>query len=313
MRVAFLGNAPWSVPTLEALAKSRHGVAAVVTRKPRPAGRGGALRPTPVADAARALGLPLYEVDTVKSGSGFEALAETEPDVLVVVAYGEIVPPAVLEIPSRMPVNVHFSLLPELRGAAPVQRAILEGLTATGVTTIRMDVGMDTGPILLQETEAIDPEDDAGSLGARLAAIGARLAVDTLDRLESGDLEPRAQDDALANVAPKLRAEDELVDWARPADEVVRRVRALAPSPGARTTFRGWTLKIHRARPGHGAVRGPAGPPGSVVLASKEGLGVMAADGPVLLEEVQVEGRRRVGAGEFVRGYNPKPGEVLGT
>jgi len=312
MRVAFLGNAPWSVPTLEALADSHHDVAAVVTRTPRPAGRGGGLRRTPVADAARTLGLPLHEVASANAGPGFDALVEAEPDALLVVAYGEIVPRAVLEIPRLMPVNVHFSLLPELRGAAPVQRAILEGMTATGVTTMKMDEGMDTGPILLQESEAIDPEGDAGSLGARLAAIGARLAVDTLDRLEAGALEPHPQDEARATVAPKLKAEDEVVDWTRPAQEVVRRVLALAPSPGARTTFRGRTLKIHRARPGHADGIPKVTAPGSVVRASDDVL-VVAAEGPVILEEVQVEGRRRIGAAEFVRGYHPKPGEILGT
>src|SRR5437667_301649 len=169
MRVAFLGNAEWSVPPLEALAGSSHRTSAVVTRAPRPAGRGGRPRATPVAEAARRLNLPLREVETVKGGAGFEALLASRPDALAMVAYGEILPKAVLDLPRIAPVNVHFSLLPELRGAAPVQRAILDGLVVTGVTTIRMDEGMDTGPILLRAEEPIDPEDDAGSLGDRLA------------------------------------------------------------------------------------------------------------------------------------------------
>src|SRR2546428_2314386 len=186
MRVAFLGNAAWSVPSLESLAESPHEIVTVVTRRPRPAGRGNKLTPTPVAEAARRLALHVEEVETVKSGPGFEALTEAAPDALVVVAYGEILPQAILDIPKVAPVNLHFSLLPELRGAAPVQRAIWEGLAVTGVTTIRMDAGMDTGPVLLRAEEAIDPLDDAGSLGARLAAIGARLVVDTLDQLAAG-------------------------------------------------------------------------------------------------------------------------------
>jgi hypothetical protein len=184
-RVVFLGSDRWSVPSLEALAESTHDVSLAATRVPKPAGRGSKLTPTPVADAARALGLPLAEVPTARSGAGFERLREARPDILVVVAYGEILPAAALDLAAIAPVNLHFSLLPELRGAAPVQRALLEGMTATGVTTIRMDEGLDTGPILLQAEEAIDPEDDAGSLGGRLAGIGGRLLVDTIDRTQA--------------------------------------------------------------------------------------------------------------------------------
>src|SRR5918996_2611159 len=186
MRVAFLGNDAWPVPPLERLAGSGHEVAVVATRAPRPAGRGRAPRPTPVAEAARRLGLPLREVETVRSGEGLEALRGAEPDVLVVVAYGEILPPDVLASPAVAPVNVHFSLLPSLRGANPVARAILEGEATTGVTTMRMDEGMDTGPILLQRPEAIRDEDDAGSLGDRLSAIGGGLLVETLDAMAAG-------------------------------------------------------------------------------------------------------------------------------
>ena len=230
MRVVFLGNAPWSVPSLEALAGSRHHTSLVLTRPPRPAGRGGRLAPTPVAEEARRLALPLREAETVKTGLGFEALAATGPEILAVVAYGEILPAAILHLPSVAPVNVHFSLLPELRGAAPVQRAILAGMAVTGVTTLRMDEGMDTGPILLQQEEPIDPEDDSGSLGARLAAIGGRLLVDTMDRLEAGTVRGQPQDGARATFAPKLKPEDEVVDWSRPAEAIVRLIRALAPA-----------------------------------------------------------------------------------
>src|SRR5438874_7082325 len=211
MRVAFLGNAAWSVPVLETLAGSPHRPVAVVTREPRPVGRGNRPTATPVAHAARRLELAVEEVATVKSGGGFEALARAAPDVLAGVAYGEILPRAVLDVPAVAPVNVHFSLLPELRGAAPVQRAILDGLAATGVTTMRMDEGMDTGPILLQAEQAIDEADDAGSLGERLAAIGGRLLVDTLDRTEAGILEGRPQDEGAATYAPKLTSADEII------------------------------------------------------------------------------------------------------
>ena len=312
MRVTFLGNAEWSVPSLEDLASSHHHVV-VLTRQPRRAGRGGRPRPTPVAEAARLLHVPLIEIDTVKSGPGFDALRQTEPDVLAVVAYGEILSPDVLAVPTVASVNVHFSLLPELRGAAPVQWAILEGLPATGVTTIRMDEGMDSGPILLQAPEAVLEDDDAGTLGARLAAVGGRLLVDTIDRLESGVLPERPQDHAAATYAPKMKAEEEVIDWSEPAPQVARRVRALAPDPGASTVFRGRTLKVWRARPVDALEgREPASPAGSVAVASKDGLAVWAGEGAVHLEEVQPEGRRRMTGSEFVRGYRPEPGERLG-
>jgi methionyl-tRNA formyltransferase len=234
--------------------------------------------------------------------------------VLVVVAYGEILPAAVLAVPSVAPVNVHFSVLPELRGAAPVQRAILEGLTATGVTTIRLDEGMDTGPILQQATEAIDEQDDAGALGARLAGVGGRLLVDTLDRLEAGAIQERPQDEVAATYAPKITANEEALEWSKPGMEVVRRVRALAPEPGAKTTFRYRPLKVLRARSVEldEPPAAPTGEPGSVALATKDGLAVWAGEGSVALEEVQVAGKRRMSGGEFVRGYRPEPGEKLG-
>jgi methionyl-tRNA formyltransferase len=304
VRVAFLGSDRWSVPSLAALAESDHDLALVATRAPKPAGRGSRLTPTPVADAARRLGLELIEPTTVKSGEGFEQLRRTEPDVLVVVAYGEILPAAVLSLPRIAPVNLHFSLLPELRGAAPVQGALLEGLAVTGVTTIRMEEGLDTGPILLRAEEAVDPEDDAGTLGDRLAAVGARLLLDTVDRLAGGDLEPTPQDDALASFAPKLGPEDRWIDWNRPADEVHRRVRALAPDPGASTKFRGDVLKMFRA-----TTRPESGAPGTVIEVGKDGFVVAAGAGSIAPLEVAPAGRKRVSAGDFVRGARLEVGE----
>src|SRR5712691_5622307 len=314
MLVAFLGNAPWAVPSLEALAESSHEVSLVGTRTPRPAGRGNRVVPTPVAEAAQRLGLPLLETETVKAGPGFEALSAVAPDVLAVVAYGEILPPAVLDLPATAPVNLHFSLLPELRGAAPVQRAILEGMAVTGVTTIRMDPGMDTGPILLRAEEAIDSRDDAGSLGARLALLGAHVLVDTVDRLEAGSLGPVPQDEAAASYAPKVTAADRMIRWAAGPEEIVRQVRALAPEPSATTVFRGRLLKVLRAEevdPDR-LETVATGPPGAIAVASARGLAVAASRGAVELVEVGPEGRRRMSGAEFVRGYRPKVGETLG-
>ena len=313
MRVAFLGNAPSSAPSLEAVAASRHPVSVVMTRLPRPAGRGSNLVRTPVAETADRLGLPLVEVQTVKSGDGLSALQSSAPDVLAVVAYGEILPLEVLEIPAVAPVNVHFSLLPKFRGAAPVQRAIMEGTRVTGVTTIRMDEGMDTGPILLQAEEPIRDDDDGGALGARLAELGGRLLVETLDRLEAGSMEERIQDDAAATYAPKLTAKDRIIKWDAPADTSHRLVRAMAPEPGAQTTFRGKILKVFRTSVALESSAERPATPGEIVVASRAGLAAATGEGTLHLEEVAPEGRKRMSGADFVRGYRPEVGELLGA
>jgi methionyl-tRNA formyltransferase len=307
LRVAFLGNDPWSVPPLEALAASAHRPELVVTRVPRPAGRGSRLTPTRVAEAARRLDLPLAEVETVKRGPGFDALAAARPDVLVVVAYGEILPDAVLQLPAVAPVNLHFSLLPALRGASPVQHALLLGLPRTGVTTMVMDAGLDTGPVLLQRGDAVRPEDDAGSLGERLAVMGGELLVETLDGLARGNLTPTPQTGE-PTFAPKLKPEDRVIDWGEPAAAIVRRVRSLAPEPAASTSFRGEPLKILRAT----ALDEPEGAPGAVVAVDRDGVAVAAGSGAVRVDEVAPAGRRRMPGADFARGHRPAPGERLG-
>ena len=305
---SFLGNAPWSVPSLRALASSRHRVKVAVTRVPRPAGRGGRLTPTAVAAAARELGLPVVEAAAAREGAGLEAIAAAAPDVLAVVAYGEILPPDVLRIPRIAPVNVHFSLLPALRGAAPVQRAILWGHERTGVTTIEMDAGMDTGPILLQRETSIEPDEDAGALGARLASMGAGLLVETLDALAAGTVDPTPQEDSLATYAPRITSDDERIDWSRPAEEIVRQVRALSPEPGAWTTFRGMRVKVLAAR-SHGGFGWTSYPPkpGRITIGDDGQLIVHAGDGrAVHLDAVAPAGRRRMTGAEFARGNRPE-------
>jgi methionyl-tRNA formyltransferase len=278
----------------------------VVTRVPRPGRRGQGPAPTPVAEAARSLGLPLAEVETVKSGSGFEALAAAAPDVLAIVAYGEILPDAALNVPNIAPVNVHFSLLPLLRGASPVQTALLLGMDETGVTTIRMDTGLDTGPILRQQEEPIGAEDDAGSLGARLARIGGDLLVQTLDDLSAGRVAPVPQDDARATFAPKLGPADRRLDWNEPAPALVNRVRAMSPDPGATASFRGQALKVLRAQ----AVEG-SGEPGEIVHVDEDGFVVATGDGGFRLLEMAPAGGRRMSAADFARGHRPVRGERL--
>lgn len=307
LSVAFLGNDAWSVPSLEALARSAHRVALVLTFPPRPAGRGSDLRPTHVADAARSMGMPLVEAASVRGGPGRLALADAATDVLAVVAYGELLTREVLAAGRLGAVNLHFSLLPALRGASPVQHALLSGMRTTGVTTMLMDEGLDTGPVLLQASESIRDDDDAGSLGGRLAHVGAALLVETLDRLSAEALDPIGQDHSAATLAPKLDADDRRLDWTVDATSIVNRVRAFAPAPGATTTFRGEGLKVLRASRAEGS-----GNPGTVVVADESGLCVAAADGAVRLLEVGPAGRRRMTGDAFVRGFHPHPGDRIG-
>lgn len=306
LRLVFLGNDRWSVPSLGALAASNHPIVRVVTRGPKPAGRGNALTPTPVAHAAREAGLPLLEVETVKWAPGLDALLADRPDVLVVVAYGEILPPAVLEVPGTA-INLHFSLLPRLRGASPVQTALLKGAEETGVTTIAMDAGMDTGPVLLQRRELVRPEDDAGSLGDRLAAIGAGVLVETIDRLAGGGVKPRPQDEAGATVTRPIRGEDRVLHWGDSARALVNRTRAMAPEPGATTRFRDEPLKVLRAE-----ATGATGEPGTVAVVDADGFVVATTDGGLRPLELAPAGRKRMRAADFVHGYRPEVGERLG-
>lgn len=314
MRVAFLGNDPWSVAPLRALWDAPDIVVdLVVTNPPRPAGRGSQLTPTAVADAARAKDLPLLEVDRIRDGEGFDALDALEPDAIVVAAYGEILTPDVLDIPRLGAVNVHFSLLPRWRGAAPVQRAILEGDEVTGVTVMLMDEGMDTGPILATLETAIGPEEDAGSLGARLAELGAPLLVETLRGLNEGTIEPRSQEHNAATYAPKLLPEERTIDWRQPADAIVQRVRAFAPDPGAVTTFRRGRLKVLVARAHPGSVGMLADTPAlGAVLTGDGNPRVEAWPGLVELVEVAPAGRRRMSGEEWERGARIEPLERLG-
>ena len=303
----FLGNDRWSVPSLRAIAASGHRVIRVVTRVPKPAGRGNALTPTPVATAAREADLPLLEVETVKEGPGLDALRADAPDVLVVVAYGEILPPRVLSLSSVAPVNLHFSLLPRFRGASPVQTALLEGVRETGVTTIVMDEGTDSGAVLLQRPEPVRPDDDAGSLGDRLAEAGAGLLVESLERLAAGDVEPTPQDESRATFTTPIRAADRILRWDAPARALVNRVRAMAPEPGASTAFRGEPLKVLRAE-----TTDAGGEPGTIAAVDADGFVVATADGGLRPLELAPAGRKRMRGADFVNGYRPAAGERLG-
>jgi methionyl-tRNA formyltransferase len=309
VRVAFLGNDRWSVPSLEGLAGDPDvDLALVLTNPPRPAGRGDALRPTAVAEAARRVGVEPRETEGVAQGAGFEAIAGAAPDVLVVVAYGRLIPGELLAMPPFGGINLHFSLLPRWRGAAPVRHAILAGDEMTGVTVMRMDEGLDTGPVLAQLEDPIRPEDDAGGLGDRLSVLGARLLLSVVRRLPDGDLPARAQDPAGVTLAPTIGPGDRDLDWAEPADALARRVRAMAPEPGARTTFRGAGLLVLEAA----AAPDAGGPPGTIVAHDARGVLVAAGQGGLRLVQVAPAGRRRMAAGDWARGARFAPDERLG-
>ena len=311
MRLVFLGNDPWSVPPLGAVAAAADiETVAVVTNPPKPAGRGGALTPTAVADAARRLGLPLREVDGVGAGEGLAALREAEPDVLVVVAYGEILSAEVLGVATHGAVNLHFSLLPRWRGATPVQRALLAGDAVTGITIIRMDEGMDTGPVLTAREEPISPEDDAGSLGERLARIGGDALVEVLAACAAGNAPASPQVAGGVTYAPKLEPHERWIDWREPAAAVVNRVRAFAPDPGATTRVRDVALKVLRAEVS--SEEAPPADPGTIVAVDKDGLLVAAGTGVVKPLEVAPSGRKRMPASAWLRGARLEPGERFG-
>ena len=314
MRIAFLGNDLWSVAPLRVLAASPDlDVALVVTNPPKPAGRGSELTPTAVSEAARADGLPLLEVAGVRDGEGFEALDTSDPDAVVVVAYGEILTPDVLDIPRLGCVNLHFSVLPRWRGAAPVQRAILEGDRITGITVMLMDEGLDTGPIVTTTETPIGPDEDAGSLGARLSEMGGDLLVTSLRGLEEGSIEPRSQDHGLATYAPKLLPDERTLDWSQRADAIVRRVRAFAPDPGAVTKFRRGRLKVLRAQTGPIGGAAAEGLHPGLLRVDDDGTPFADVDGGVVvLLEVAPAGRRRMKGEDWARGARIEPGERLG-
>lgn len=312
IRVAFLGNDRWSVPALDALAGAPDvDVALVITNPPRPAGRRSRPRSTAVADRARTLGLPLSEVDGVR-GEGQAAIEAARPDAIVVVAYGEILPAESLDLPPLGAVNVHFSLLPRWRGAAPVQRAILEGDEVTGVTIILMDEKLDTGPMLARSEMPVAPDEHAGSLGARLARLGASMLVDALRALAAGTAKPQPQDSSNAVYASKLLPAERELDWSAPVEAVGRRVRAFAPAPGAFTTFRGKPLRVLRALPETvGGLEGPPRP-GRIGVRSDGVPVVEAREGVVLLLEVAPAGRKPMTGAEWARGARLTAGDQLG-
>jgi len=297
-RAVFMGSPEFAVPVLRALA-AEHDVILVVTQPDRPAGRGRALRPPPAKLAALELGIPVWQPQSLRHSESVERLQAASPDVIVVAAFGQLLPPSVLAIPRAGALNVHPSLLPRHRGASPVAAAILAGDSETGVTIMLLDEGTDTGPILAQERVPILPQEGRGELEARLAELGAALLIEALPQWLSGKLRPMPQDHAQATFTRPLKPEDGRIDWAQPAAQLERLCRAMDPWPGAFTTWEGRRLRIVR-----GAVcEGQAGlSPGQVFPIQGGGAAVATGEGALALLRVQLEGRPEMDAAAFVRG-----------
>jgi methionyl-tRNA formyltransferase len=312
MDLIFCGTPQFAVPTLEKLISAGHEVQLVVTQPDRPRGRGMEVAFSPVKQRAIAFGLSMAQPDKIKNNQEFRAQLEAlAPEAIIVVGYGRIIPAWMLELPKHGNINLHGSLLPKYRGAAPIQWAIAEGETVTGITTMLLNAGLDTGDILLQEELAIKPDDTAVTIAPRMADIGANLMLETLRGLASGTIIPRPQIEREATLAPILTREDGRIDFRRTAKQIVNRQRGFQPWPGAYTTFRGKNLTISALRP----VAPPlvsALNPGAIAVAGDSLLAGCAEQSVLEILELQPEGKRRMSAREFINGYRPRADEMLG-
>jgi methionyl-tRNA formyltransferase len=309
MRVVFMGTPDFAVPSLEALLRSGDTVAGVVTQPDRPKGRGQTLAASPIKQLAQREGLPILQPLKMKDPEFLAALRGWQPDFIAVAAFGRILPQVILDMPPKGCINVHASLLPKYRGAGPIQWALITGERETGITTMLMDAGMDTGAILLQEKVPIDPDDTAGTLSDKLSAVGGPLLVETLGRLKAGTLTPQAQDHSQATMAPLLQKEDGLIDWTRSASDIANRIRGLTPWPGA-FTYAGderWTItRAHPEEAGDAAAE-----PGTILSAAKDAIRVAAGQGVLAIAELQPANSRRMSIQQYLAGHRVSPGSQL--
>jgi methionyl-tRNA formyltransferase len=308
-RIIFMGTPEFAVPSLEILVQHPYQVIGVVTQPDRPKGRGKQLAPPPVKMFAEQYHLTVLQPERAKDQEFMDAFRKLAPDLVAVAAFGQLLPKGILDLPPLGCINVHPSLLPKYRGAAPLNWTIIQGETRTGVTIMRMDEGMDSGDILLQEATPIGPEETVGELHDRLAKTGAELLLKTIQMIEDGTVRRTPQDHAAATFAPRLKKEDGIIDWQRNADEIVHLILGLSPSPCAYSILQGRTLKIFTAT----ARKSPIGQmPGTVLAVTPEGLPVAAGEGVVFLREVQAEGKKRMPVQDFLRGVRLRSGERLG-
>lgn len=309
MVLAFCGTPRFAVPTLDKLVSSGFEVRLVVTQPDKPRGRGLELALSPVKSRALELGLPIVQPEKIKNNDEFRGrIAGIGAQAIVVVGYGRIIPQWMIDLPPLGNINLHASLLPKYRGAAPIQWAIACGETVTGVTIMRIDAGLDTGDILLQKEMPISPADTAETLAPRLAMIGAELMVEALRSLEAGAIQPRPQNHSQATLAPILQREDGIIDFQRSAAEIVNRLRGFQPWPGAFTSFRGKQLRVWAAKPATAALT-----PGVIEIEDSRMLAGCGHDTALELLEVQPEGKKRMSAADFMNGYRPRTGEKLGN
>ena len=306
MRVVFAGTPEFAALALEAILAAGYKVPLVLTQPDRPAGRGMSLQASPVKQRANKHGLQLHQPPSLKSAETRQPIIDAKPDLIVVAAYGLILPQAALDIPRLGCVNIHASLLPRWRGAAPIQRAVLAGDAESGVTLMRMEAGLDTGSMLLREALPIMENDTAGTLHDKLAALGARLIVEALPRLARGALPGELQPAAGVTYASKLDKAEAALDWRKPAVEVHRAVRAFNPFPGASAQMDGQALKVWKAEPATGT-----GAPGTVLAVAADGIVVACGEGALRLTELQKSGGKRLPAADFLRGFSLKPGQRL--
>jgi methionyl-tRNA formyltransferase len=307
LNLVFCGTPRFAVPTLEKLVEAGFKVPLVVTQPDRPRGRGMEVTASPVKQRAVELGIPVTQPEKIKNNDEFRnQLASLKPDAIIVVGYGRIVPQWMLDLPLLGNINLHASLLPKYRGAAPIQWAIANGETITGVTTMRIDAGLDTGDILLQKEMTIGPNDTAETLAPPLAAIGADLTVETLRELQARNITAKPQDHARATLAPILKKEDGRIDFHRSAQEICNRLRGFQPWPGAFTTFREKNLQVWEA-----AVAQRSAPLGELLVDGDHLIAGSGANGLELMR-VQPEGKKRMAARDFIHGYRPQTGEKLG-
>ncbi len=309
LNLVFCGTPQFAAPTLDRLVEAGFRVELVVTQPDRPKGRGLELLFPPVKQRALQLGLPITQPETIKKNEAFRTqLTALKPDAIIIVGYGRIVPQWMLDLPPLGNINLHASLLPKYRGAAPIQWASACGETVTGVTTMKIDAGLDTGDILQQQEVSIVPDDTAETLASKLAAIGAELVVETLRGLQADSIRPRPQDNAHATLAPILKKEDGLIDFSQPANEILNRMRGFQPWPGAYSKFRGKNLQIWKAAALDRALLS------SEIKVENDHLLVGCGQSTAIeLLEVQVEGKKRTSAADFVRGYRPLTSEKLGS
>lgn len=309
IRTVFMGTPEFALATLQGLIEAGLDLCAVYTQPDRPKGRGNKLTPPPVKELAEQHGIPVYQPLKLRQPEVVEELRALRPDLIVVVAFGQILPKSVLEIPRFGCINVHASLLPRYRGAAPINQAILEGEAVTGVTTMNMDVGLDTGAMLVKKSLVIGPEETAGELHDRLALLGREVMEETLRRLCAGTLVAEPQDDSLHTYAPMLKKEDGLIDWSRSAAAIHNQVRGLDPWPGAYTLLDGEVLKLARTLP----QATPVGEPGTILAADGAGVTIACGGGSLLVRELQLPGKKRLAASDFLRGRPLAVGSRVGA